>query len=371
MNDRERFLNCMSFKPVDRLPRWELGVRPDTAERWHNEGLPANVPGTVGWTEYFGFDRGGGYAGSDLTEGTKMEFRPLPSLKGKVLQEDETTLIRTSTWGGTVRVPKKGESIPQYLSFAVKTREDFHRFKKMLNADDPARYPANWELLKDSWRSRTCPLSMYTYGWYGVLRELMGVEELSVAFHEEEALIDEMCEFWGDYVIRLFDRALRETNPDYMLFWEDLAYKTGPLLSPRHFKRYFSPHYRRVIDHFRRHGVRLFEVDSDGQISDIIPLWLEAGVNFMMPFEVAAGMDVNEVRRRFGRSLGIVGGIDKQEIAKGPEAIEREVRRMLPLMEDGGYIPTLDHSPIPEISLADFKRYRALVDTLGAKHHPA
>jgi uroporphyrinogen decarboxylase len=61
----------------------------------------------------------------------------------------------------------------------------------------------------------------------------------------------------------------------------------------------------------------------------------------------------------------MVGGIDKREIAKGPKAIEAEVRRrVLPLLDRGGYIPTLDHATIPEMSLADYRYYREFVTRL-------
>ena len=68
MNDRRRFLNCLSFGDMDRPPLWEWGFREDTTARWHTECLPATVPGEIGWTEYFGFDRDGGYADGSMAD---------------------------------------------------------------------------------------------------------------------------------------------------------------------------------------------------------------------------------------------------------------------------------------------------------------
>lgn len=359
MNDRERFIKCMQFEEVDRVPVWEWGFRRDTTERWHREGLPLNVPDEVGWTELLKLDRGGGYAGGSMAERLDVSTFLVPDFEQGPIEEDERTAVSINRWGATIRRSKVGESIPQYLRFGVETRADFERYKSRWNPDDPARYPADWEARKNRWKDRTFPVSMFTYGWYGVLRELMGVEGLSVALHEDERLIDDICEFWGGMIMRTFARALRETDPDYLLFWEDLAYKTGPLLSPRHFRRFFLPHYKRVIEHFRRHGVKLFMVDSDGNIDDMLPLWIEAGVNILGPFEVSAGMDVRKVAREYGDRLAMVGGIDKMEIAKGHQAIDRELEvRVKPLLSRGGYIPTLDHSPIPEISFQDYLYYR-------------
>ena len=362
MDARERFLNCMSFIEVDRVPRWEWGFRPDTTERWHREGLPTDVPDGVGWTEFFGFDRGGGYAGGSMAERAHVSCRLLPDFTGEVIEEDERTRTTRNEWGAVQRSSKVGESIPQYLSFGVRTREDFQEYKRRLDPDAPARYPLDWTSRVRRWHERDYPVCGYAYGWYGILRELMGVEELSCALYEQPALIEEICEFWADFLMRLFRRALEETNVDYILLWEDLAYKNGPLISPRLFRRFIRPHYMRVTDAFRRGGVRFVMVDSDGDIREMIPLWIEGGVNILAPFEVSAGMDVREVRHTYGADLAIVGGIEKIAISRGAKAIDEEVlSRVPPLLEAGGYIPTLDHSPIPEISFDDYRYYRHML----------
>jgi uroporphyrinogen decarboxylase len=99
-------------------------------------------------------------------------------------------------------------------------------------------------------------------------------------------------------------------------------------------------------------------VDSDGDIGSITPLWLDAGIDILGPYEVAAGMDVTEIGRRHP-GLIMTGGIDKIQLARGPAAIRAEVdRRVRPLLDRGGYIPSLDHSTIPELTLVDYRYYR-------------
>jgi hypothetical protein len=75
-----------------------------------------------------------------------------------------------------------------------------------------------------------------------------------------------------------------------------------------------------------------------------------------MPFEVAAGCDIRRYRSQFP-SLCIMGGIDKQEIAKGREAIDKELDRLDPMFKGPGYMPALDHLVHPEISYGDFKYF--------------
>lgn len=363
MNARERFLAATTFKGVDRPPRWEWSFRPDTTERWRLQGLPAEVPGTISWIDYFDLDRGAVWMEDHLPTNAGVSCAPLPAFGEEIISRQGMYSIRRGAWGATYRELSEGvHSIPQYLSFAVTNRDDFRRFRKRLNPLDPARYPRDWDRRLSIWRKRDWPLFFHVHGWYGVLRELMGVETLSVMFYDDPLLIEEICDFWGDFILQCFDRLVHEIDVDYMLFWEDLAFKSGPLLSPDHFRRYFSPHYRRVIDFLRSHGIKQIMVDSDGNIDQITPLWLDAGVNMLGPYEVAAGMDVVEVRRCYP-SLVIVGGIDKREIAKGRASIEQEVRRRaVPLRDGGGYIPTLDHSTIPELSLDDYRLYRRCIE---------
>jgi uroporphyrinogen decarboxylase len=140
-------------------------------------------------------------------------------------------------------------------------------------------------------------------------------------------------------------------------FWEDMAYNGGPLVGPELFGRFALPHYRRVCDWLRGQGIEHIGLDSDGNITKLIPLWLDAGIDHLWPFEVQAGMDVVEVRREYGTQLGIVGGLDKRVLVEGGERMRREVDRVLPLIDEGGYIPELDHSVPPNVSWGNFCEY--------------
>jgi uroporphyrinogen decarboxylase len=93
-------------------------------------------------------------------------------------------------------------------------------------------------------------------------------------------------------------------------------------------------------------------------IDDLIPLWIEGGVNVMFPVEIGAWQaDPMAMRRRYGKALRIYGGINKIEIARGRAAIDAEIKRRLPLMRAGGCVPLPDHLVIPETSLDDYRYY--------------
>jgi uroporphyrinogen decarboxylase len=194
-------------------------------------------------------------------------------------------------------------------------------------------------------------------GFFGPLRNLTGVEALATLFYDDPAFVEEMMDGIAQFMIALLGALLEHTDIDVFGFWEDMAYKTGPLISPEMVRRHMLPRYRRVVDFLRSRGVRWFALDSDGQIGPLIGAWMDAGINILYPFEVQAGMDVLEVRRRYGRELRIWGGVDKRALAWGRGAIDRELERIQPLVREGGYVAFPDHSLPPDVPYANLRYF--------------
>jgi uroporphyrinogen decarboxylase len=188
-------------------------------------------------------------------------------------------------------------------------------------------------------------------------------------FYDDPDFIEEMMDADADYIIAVMDQVLDVAPVDCFQYWEDMAYNTGPLLTPSLARKYMLPRYKRVNDHLYSRGVKFIGLDSDGKIDALIPIWLESGMNYLFPFEVQCGMDVLRVRREYGKDLRIIGGVDKRVIAIGPEAIDAEINRLRPLMEEGGYIPMTDHSIPPNVSFENYvyymKRMREACEQVG------
>jgi uroporphyrinogen decarboxylase len=104
-----------------------------------------------------------------------------------------------------------------------------------------------------------------------------------------------------------------------------------------------------VIDFARSRGVHYFALDSDGDVSLLTKLWMDAGIDILYPWEVQAGMDVTAVRKQYGRDLRLWGGVDKRALTKDRAAIDAEIARLKWLIDDVGYVPMLDHSAPPDI----------------------
>ena len=121
-----------------------------------------------------------------------------------------------------------------------------------------------------------------------------------------------------------------------------------------------------MIDFLHRYGVDIITLDSDGEFEVLIPLFLEVGVTGIWPLEIAAGMDPVSLRKKYGKNLALSGGIDKRALAKDKKAIEQELMSKIPyLVEQGGYIPTIDHAVPPDISLKNFMYYLNLKNKLA------
>ena len=348
MNDRERFLATMHYRERDRCPWGEMGFWPDTLERWHREGWPRDVY----LNQFFGFDR--------LREGVDVSLGFVPGFPSEVLEEsDEYRIVRRGD--GVIAKEFKGERsfhMPQWLRFPLETRQDWERqIKPRLNPDSPLRYPEYWEEKVRLWRQRDYPLSLRMGSVYGWLRNWMGVERISVMLYDDPAWVQEMMDYVVDFCCACSRRVLEEVELDYVLLWEDMAYKTGPLLSPAMFRQFMLEPYRKLTGFIRAHGVELIFVDSDGDSESLLPLWLEGGVNGFYPIERVAGMDAVRLRQRFGRQLRLMGGIDKRAMAAGPRAIDAELARVAPLLAEGGFIPWCDHHVPPDVSLANYQYY--------------
>jgi uroporphyrinogen decarboxylase len=293
-----------------------------------------------------------------------------PPFEEEVIFEDERYLVKRHADGHVSRALKEGTvrgtrpSMDQMLSFPVIDRADFEAIKRRYDPTSPVRYPEWWDDVKRCLADRDYPLALTHNGCFGLfsfLRRWMGTERACTLFYDDPSLAHDMLDFLTDYLIAVTRRALEETEIDFFNYFEDYAFKTGPLIGPNLFRPFFLPRYRRINDFLRAHGVRHIALDSDGNTEVLIPLLIEAGITFHWPLERAAGMDPLKVRQEYGHDLALGGGIDKRALARGRKSIEEELYRHVPqLLEDGGYIPTVDHSVPPDVSYGDFMYYLEL-----------
>lgn len=361
MTHLERFLAVMEYGSFDRVPNWEAGAWPQTRQRWRDEGAPVEK---FQW-QWF---PGEAALGMDPREFVEFDGKLLPSFTPEVLEEDERTQVIRDRSGRVRRALKAGAvggtrmSMDQFLRFAVTGPDDWADVKRRLDPTDPRRYEPNWSTYRPAgWKARQHPLifapNTMTPGFFWTARELMGTEGLAYAWYDQPSLMHDMMEHIAHFLIEAARPVLEATTIDYICLAEDLAMKTGPLLSPATFREFIFPRLKRVAEFYKSHGVRYLVIDTDGNFEAVIPMMLDAGVDATWPLERAADMDPVALRKKFGRSMRLWGGVDKREMARGRDAIVTHLRTLQPLVAEGGFIPTVDHTVPPDVSWDDFRHY--------------
>lgn len=344
MTARERFLAHMNFEPVDYPPLREWGPWTQTRQRWLTEGMPETGPPQFGECDYW----------HDLG----VDFGPWPRFEEKVVAQDEDSVTHYTYKGVLVRERHERElSMPAFLEYPVRDRKTWEEYRERYDPATPERYSQG--LAERALAAREAGAVLQLSGgretsFFGHLREIMGAEEAMLAFHDMPDLVREMMDFIADFMIAIYERALAEVVPDLAYLWEDMCYHTASLISPAWFREFMLPGYKKVCAALKDLGVPFIAVDSDGYVGELTPLWLEGGVDIIYPMEVAAHNDVVELREQYGKSLRMMGGLDKRVLAWGKEAIDAELERKLPVSLEGGYIATIDHSLPPDIPYGNF-----------------
>jgi len=386
MPNRERFLAiCRGERPGDfAIMDWFHRSWAETIEAWIKQGAPEEIRNQDGLNRYFQFDHLHGLH-EIVSEHNRADLKAIASAQAigayiitppivpvfeiKVLREDERHRVETTYGGATVEVSKEfPQRMPRYLDRPVKDRASWNEYKKRLDPHTPERWPSDWNAFVKERNSQDTPTMLLLEGFFGVLREWTGLENLLYMFYDDPKLVEDMMDQVLYLEMEVARRAFKDLRIDTIRFWEDMAYKSGPLISPSMVKKFMVPRYKQVTDFLHSQGIDIIHIDSDGNVDELIPLWLEVGINFPWPLEVAAGMDAVALRKKYGKDLIMGGNIDKRVFTKGKEAIREEVMSKVPfLAESGGYFPCLDHVVPPDVSLESFRYYVNLLREIGGR----
>lgn len=319
LTNRERFKRLMNFEPVDRSPMYEWAPFWNlTIDRWMAEGLD------IGQMQY---GEVGQSLGLDLLSQTgipiKTENTPLPKSHGAPIME---------------------------------TLEDYLELKKTLYPDDVVqRVKPQFDYYKNRHDNGEM-VSWITYeGFFWYPRTLFGIENHFYAFYDEPELMHMINQDLTDFILKHLDAICEIHTPDFMTFAEDMSYNHGPMLSKDLFDEFVMPYYKQLIPRFHEKGIKVI-IDSDGDVTEMIPWLIEAGVDGLLPLERQAGVDVLALKKAFPEFL-FIGAYDKMVMKNGEAAMREEFERLLPAMKMGGFIASIDHQTPPDVSLENYRTY--------------
>ena len=361
MNSRERFRETLLFGRPDRIPFSPGGPRESTRARWKSEGLDEPTRYMDAVYDILGFRPeppqqpgvGLGVSFQRVLEHRDGHYgvRDWMGAITEISDQYDYTYIRSA----------KDFVTRKWHKFPVESRADWEEMKTRFDPHAAGRFPEDFERRCERNKGRDTAVTIHFNGPFWQMREWCGFEGLCLKMIEEPELVDEMARFWADFVSATMQPVVDRVRLDWVGISEDMAYKEHSMISPAMARRFLLPAYRQWAAAIHNSGCDLIDMDSDGRIDELIPVWLDAGINVCDPIEVAAGNDLNDFRRRFGRRMAYRGGVDKRCIAKGGDAIRAEIARIRPVIEDGGYIPACDHGVPHDISWPNFIGYARLL----------
>jgi hypothetical protein len=373
MNSRERTLATLLFQHPDRIP-FEPGMpREKTLARWHREGLPKGADWFDVLCKTIGI-KPDPYTTLPAKANHLIDFHMRPRFEEKVLEHENGHYLIQDWMGNIVEISDeydytyireaKDFVTRKWHAFPVSSPQDFEMMKRRYRTDDPERYGNDFAETLRRLEHRDFIVTLIFPGPFWQLREWCGFEPLCMMLVESPQFVEEMILFWIDFVSRVMSPALDAGIVDHILINEDMAYKEKCMISPDMAERFLKPAWQRWVRQAGEAGVKLFDLDSDGYVGELVPVWIDSGLNVCDPIEVAAGNDINALRDEYGQKIAFRQGVDKRCIAKGGKAIENELQRLEPVIKSGGYLPGCDHGVPYDISWPDFVYYSTLLAEL-------
>lgn len=280
--------------------------------------------------------------------------------KQYLIEETDSYRITRDEYGRKVKLMKGKATIPLPLEYPVHDMDSWLAIKPKFEYSENR---IDWDTLESAKISRSKgALSIAGIpGGFDLPRQLLGEEEVCLAYYLNEELIADIMATIADTSYRVLEEVSRHITIDKLSVHEDMAGKSGSLIGPNLIGKYVEPYYNKIWEMLKSRGTVIFEQDSDGNMNSVVDAFLSCGLTAMYPMEPAAGMDVVKLRKQYGSKLAMRGGIDKHIIRRTKAEIRTELEyKMQDIMLTGGMVFGLDHR-IPNGTSID--NYRYYVDT--------
>ena len=354
MTIRENVKAVLNYQPFDHLPVVMFGYWPETLQKWIAEGhlapedaaaIADGSPADQAVQKKLGFD---------------FNWQPpcgpanslFPAFEPRVVEDrpDGSQIVFTAE--GVLEMVKPGiVSIPVEVGHTLTDRASWEKEYLPRLQFQMERIPVElFKNLAETSAERDIPLGLHCGSLMGNIRNWMGVEGLSYLYADDPDLYAEIVDTVGNLCYKVAEASL-DICPhfDYIHFWEDICFKNGPLVIPSVFEELVGPHYKRIAGLAASRGVTIASLDCDGCIDRLVPIWLENGINTMFPIEVGTwNASIAPWRKQYGQVIRGVGGMNKNVFAYDYAAVDKEIERLRPLIELGGFIPCPDHRIPPD-----------------------
>ncbi len=192
---------------------------------------------------------------------------------------------------------------------------------------------------------------------------MQGMDRFLLHMSTEPEFVQALLEKIGALCKTLMGHFLDEAGDylDMIKIGDDLGTQTSLMISPRMYRRFLKPIHADLIQTIRQRTKAKVFFHTDGDVFDLIPDFIEIGVDILNPIQTSAGKMANlaELKQRYGDKLTFCGAVDTQRIlpAGTPQEVRDEVRRVISILGPGGGfmlapVHTIMHEVPPENILA-------------------
>ncbi|MCL2772685.1 MAG: hypothetical protein FWD71_04975 [Oscillospiraceae bacterium] len=347
---REEYIAHMTFEYTGKEMFTELfGLLTGLDNEWKSQDA---TPDELDLSA-FGWD-------SVLYTDTACNTFAITSLSPYILEDNNEYTISVDYMGRTQKLIKSSATIALPTDYPVKDFDDWLKIKHWYKFDESR---INTERLKKAkeLHDKGYLTVVWIPGGFDEPRQLMGEENLCIAYYEQPELIHDMLNTIAETNMKVFERIFEYVVVDNISIHEDMAGKSGPLVGPSQIKEFITPYYLKIWNECKLHGTKLFSQDSDGNMNGVIDAFLDAGVNIMYPFEPNSGMDMVAARKKYGKRITFKGGIDKFALRGNKDDIKRELEyKMCGEMLGGGTIFAIDHRIPNGVPIENYRYYAEL-----------
>lgn len=184
--------------------------------------------------------------------------------------------------------------------------------------------------------------------WHDAV-DLVGMESLACLMYDNPVFTETLLNRIVDYYISLNTRIFEEAGDliDILFIRNDFGTQIGPLISTEHFERFISPCIKRLVDTAHRYNIKVM-LHSSGGIRPLIPSIIKTGIDALHALQPdCPGMQAFSIKKEFGGSLVLSGGIDARGVLLrgSPIEVKNHVISILNIYaKGGGYLaaPSVD-----------------------------
>lgn len=370
MTNRERAMNILHYKEIDRMPAVHFGYWNELLWEWAEQGkIPRSI--AEGWWDGSEAERElDRLIGWDFnwykTVGSQNSLRPGFEYKVLEILPDGTRRVQNSC-GLIERIKPGVASIPSEDDYLLKDREAFETLYKPKMQFSLDRVNLDYYRHFNETRPTDIPVGLHLGSILGDIRNMTSVVGMSyLLYDEDEELFADIVDTYAEMQYACV-KAILETGAkfDFAHYWEDICFKNGPLIAPSIFEELCAKHYKKRNDLCHQYGIDIISLDCDGVTDKLLPIWFENGVNTMFPIEVGVwGDQFAPAREKFGKGMLGVGGMNKIALREDKTAVDHEIERMRRLAAMGGFIPCPDHRLMPGTKFELVQYYAESIKTI-------